>query len=251
MLMALSTWCDVEAYLQRSRSILLPIGSMEQHGPTGLIGTDSICPQVIAEAAAADDPDILLGPTFSVGCAQHHLGFPGSMTLRPSTMIAAIADWSASLRRHGFERIYWINGHGGNIATIAAAFAEVYAERSLAGANSSIPPLTMRQRNWWDLPGVMGTCQRLHPKHDGSHATASEVAVTYAAYPDQVRAISLDPKVAPNGGFTDADDYRRRFADGRIGSDPSQATVAAGKEIIAVAAAALKVDFQAFSRADT
>lgn len=251
MLMALSTWCDVEAYLERSRSILIPIGSMEQHGPTGLIGTDAICPQVIAEAAAANEPDVLVGPTFSVGCAQHHLGFPGSMTLRPSTMIAAIADWSTSLRRHGFERIYWINGHGGNIATIAAAFAEVYAERSLAGANTGIPPLSMRQRNWWDLPGVMRTCQRLHPKHDGSHATASEVAVTYAAYPDQVRDIQLDPQVAPNGGFTDADDYRRRFADGRIGSDPSQATVAAGKEIIATAAAALKDDFHAFSRAGT
>ncbi|MDP5053349.1 MAG: creatininase family protein [Congregibacter sp.] len=249
MLLALSTWCDIEAYLERSRSILLPIGSMEQHGPTGLIGTDAICPQVIAEAAAADNPDILVGPTFSVGCAQHHLGFPGSMTLRPSTMIAVIADWSASLRRHGFERIYWINGHGGNIATIAAAFAEVYAQRSLAGPDSSIPTLTMRQRNWWELPGVMSTCQRLHPRHEGSHATASEVAVTYAAYPEQVRDLVLDPKVAPSGGFTDADDYRRRFADGRIGSDPSQATVAAGKEIIEVAAAALREDFLAFANA--
>ncbi|MFT4769749.1 MAG: creatinine amidohydrolase [Glaciecola sp.] len=249
MLLSLSTWCDVEAYLERSRTILLPIGSMEQHGPTGLIGTDAICPQVIAEAAAAENPDILVGPTFSVGCAQHHLGFPGSMTLRPSTMIAAIADWCASLRRHGFERIYWINGHGGNIATIAAAFAEVYAERSLSGPNSDIAPLSMRQRNWWDLPGVMSTCQRLHPRHEGSHATASEVAITYAAYPEQVRDLVLDPKVAPSGGFTDAEDYRRRFADGRIGSDPTQATIAAGEEIISVAARALREDFFAFAKA--
>jgi creatinine amidohydrolase len=250
MLLTLSTWCDVEAYLERSRSIILPIGSMEQHGPTGLIGTDSICPQVIAEAAAGEDPDILVGPTFNVGCAQHHLGFPGTMTLRPSTMIAAIGDWCASLRRHGFERIYWFNGHGGNVATIAAAFAEVYAERSLSGPDSRLAPLTMCQRNWWELPGVMSTCQRLHPKHEGSHATPSEVAVTYAAYPAQCRSLTLDPLVAPSGGFTDAEDYRARFPDGRIGSDPTQATVEAGNEIIAAAAKALREDFLRFSQAE-
>ncbi|EED35235.1 creatininase [Luminiphilus syltensis NOR5-1B] len=246
MLLALSTWCEVEAYLERSRAIIVPIGSMEQHGPTGLIGTDSICPEVIAKAAAEDNPDLLVGPTFNVGCAQHHLGFPGSMTLRPSTMIAAIGDWCASLRRHGFERIYWLNGHGGNIATIAAAFVEVYAERSLSGPDSATPPLTLRQRNWWDLPSVMSVCKRLHPQNEGSHATPSEVAITYAAYPDQVRNVPLQPKVASSGGFTDAEDYRQRFPDGRIGSDPSQATVEAGIEIIDAAAKALQEDFSAF-----
>ncbi len=247
MMLSLSTWCDVEAYLERSRSILLPIGSMEQHGPTGLIGTDALCPQIIAEAAAAEEDDILVGPTFNVGCAQHHLGFPGSITLRPSTMIAAMQDWCASLRRHGFERIYWLNGHGGNVATISAAFAEVYAERSLSGPDSEIPPLTMRQRNWWELSGVMATCQRLHPTNDGSHATASEVAVTYAAYPEQQRRVPLEPRVAPNGSFTDAEDYRSRFPDGRIGSDPSQATVEGGQEIIDAAAKALRDDYRRFA----
>ena len=247
MLLKLSTWCDVEAYLEKSRAILVPIGSMEQHGPTGLIGTDALCPEIIAEAAAADDPDILVGPTFSVGCAQHHLGFPGTITLKPSTMIAAMADWAASLRRHGFERIYWLNGHGGNVATIGAALAEIYAERSFTGPDSSVPPLTMVQRNWWELPGVMSVCQRLHPQNDGSHATASEIAVTYAAYPEQVRNISPTPVVAPNGGFTDAEDYRSRFADGRIGSDPTQATIDGGKVIIAAAAEAVRREFRAFA----
>jgi creatinine amidohydrolase len=250
MLLNLSTWRDVEDYLKRSRTILIPIGSTEQHGPTGLIGTDALCPQIIAEAAGADDPDMLIAPTFAVGCAQHHLGFPGSITLRPSTMIAAMSDWCASLRRHGFERIYWLNGHGGNIATIAAAFAEIYAERSFTGPQSSVAPLTLKQRNWWELPGVMSVCQRLHPNNDGSHATASEVAVTYAAFPGQVRDLPLDPPVAPMGSFTDAEDYRSRFADGRIGSDPSQATVEGGQEIISAAAKALRDEFARFDRGE-
>ena len=79
MQLQLQTWQEVETYLQTSRGIILPIGSTEQHGPTGLIGTDAICAEVIArgvgEAAGA-----LVAPTISVGMAQHHLGFAGSMT---------------------------------------------------------------------------------------------------------------------------------------------------------------------------
>lgn len=246
MQLELSTWCDIEAYLKRSTAILIPIGSIEQHGPTGLLGTDALCPTIIANAAAADDPDILIGPTFSAGCAQHHLGFPGTITLRPSTMIASLVDWCGSLRRHGFTRIYWINGHGGNIATISAAFSEVHAQRSFA-VETTVPELKLRQRNWWELAGVMGVCKKLHPTHDGSHATASEIAVTYAAYPDRERKLTLDPRVAPQGSFGDALDYRSRFPDGRIGSEPTQASIENGQLIIDAAAKALRDDFRRFA----
>lgn len=249
MQLSLSTWPEIEAYLETSRALLIPIGSTEQHGPNGLLGTDAICPERIAQAAVPlCERPILVGPTFSVGCAQHHLDFPGTITLRPSTMIAAIKDWCTSLRRHGFERIYWLNGHGGNVATISAAFSEVYAERSLDGASTKIPRMTLRQKNWWELNGVQAKCQELHPSGDGFHATASEVAVTYAAYPDQVREVAMQPKIAPIAGFTDAENYRRNFPDGRIGSDPSQSTPENGQRIIDCAAQALAQDFDAFSQ---
>src|SRR6516164_5605019 len=136
------TWMEVEAYLRSSRAIILPIGSTEQHGPTGLIGTDAICAEVIAkgvgEAAGA-----LVAPTIAVGMAQHHLGFAGSITLRPSTLIAVLQDMIASLVKHGFERFYVLNGHGGNIATLVAAFSEIYAAHSLSAA-ANAPPIKCR-----------------------------------------------------------------------------------------------------------
>ncbi|WP_088332860.1 creatininase family protein [Lacimicrobium sp. SS2-24] len=246
MLLTQSSWMEVEDYLQRSTSILVPIGSIEQHGPNGLLGTDAICPQVIAEHAQGLT-DMLVGPTFSVGCAQHHLGFAGTITLRPSTMIASMLDWTASLQRHGFERIYWLNGHGGNVATINAAFAESYAARSFATTPSRLE-LLHKLQNWWQFEQVMSLCKQLYPVGDGQHATASEVAVTYAAYPQAQKNVSMQPKIAPTGSITHAEDYRRQFPDGRIGSDPSQAKVEDGEQIIQRAAEAVAADFERFAR---
>ena len=138
MQLQLSSWPEVEAYLARSKAILIPIGSTEQHGPNGLLGTDALCPEVIGRRAG-DEAGILVGPTFNVGQAQHHMAFPGTITLKPSTMIASMVDWSESLARHGFERIYWLNGHGGNIATITAAFSEIYHGVTFAGSGAGQP----------------------------------------------------------------------------------------------------------------
>jgi creatinine amidohydrolase/Fe(II)-dependent formamide hydrolase-like protein len=243
MQLSTASWPEVEAYLAGSKGIVIPIGSHEQHGPNGLIGTDAICPEVIA-AEAAEEGGFLVAPTFGVGQAQHHLAFPGSITLRPSTMIAALNDWIASLVRHGFRRLYFLNGHGGNIATVNAAFSEAYAPWSLKGEAA---PFACALTNWWELKGVTDVCKRLFPDGEGSHATASEVAVTYYRYRAFQKRVEMRPKIAPaHGPIRDAADYRRRFPDGRIGSDPSQATPEAGAEIVAVAKAALIADVKTF-----
>ena len=252
MQLHLSTWPEVEAYLAKSKAILIPIGSTEQHGPNGLLGTDALCPEIIGKRAG-DEAGILVGPTFNVGQAQHHMGFAGTITLRPSTMIAAMQDWAQSLVRHGFERIYWLNGHGGNIATINAAFSEIYHgvtfSNGLGGshAGSNHPPLRCTLRNWWELNGVMDICRQLFPVGEGSHATPSEVSVTWAGYPQVVNSVAMSPRIAPTGPILDADDYRRRFPDGRIGSDPAQASVEAGEKIIAAAVKSVISEFRSFA----
>jgi len=244
MQLQLQTWQEIEDYLQTSRGIILPIGSTEQHGPTGLIGTDAICAEVIARGVG-DAAEALVAPTIAVGMAQHHLGFAGSMTLRPSTLIAVLKDMVESLARHGFERFYFINGHGGNIATLAAAFSEIYATRSL-GAASNHPPVKCRLKNWWQNQDVHDIAKELFGDAEGSHATPSEVSITQFANPGAIKSALLDPQVAPRGDFADAADYRRKFPDGRIGSNPALATPEAGRRLYEAAVAAIAKDYRSW-----
>ncbi len=246
MMLQLSTWQEVEAYLKTSSAIVIPVGSTEQHGPNGFIGTDALCPQVLAQGLS-DETGALVAPTISVGMAQHHLGFSGSITLRPSTLIAVVQDTVNSLARHGFNRFYFLNGHGGNIASLSAAFSEVYAESSLGTAGHNRPPLQCRLRNWWDGEGIQKLSAELFGDSEGSHATCSEVSLTYYAFPNHVKQAEMTPKIAPTGPIYDADDYRRRFPDGRIGSDPSLATAEAGARIYRTALDEIAADYKSFA----
>jgi creatinine amidohydrolase/Fe(II)-dependent formamide hydrolase-like protein len=243
MLLPFCTWPEIEAYLGHSTVVVIPIGSNEQHGPTGLLGTDWLCPEIIAREAERNDPGLLVGPTFNIGMAQHHLDFPGTIALRPSTFMAAIGDWTRSLAHHGFTRIFYLNGHGGNVATIEAAFSELYAEASFAGRRAGF---ACKLVNWWDLKGVGKLAASQFPVGHGSHATPSEIAVTQWAYPDHIKAANYAPQIAPGGPVREAGDFRARFADGRMGSDPGLATPEKGGELVKLAAASLIEQARAF-----
>ncbi|MDX1432540.1 MAG: creatininase family protein [Gammaproteobacteria bacterium] len=244
MLLQLCTWQEVDAYLENNRGIIIPIGSTEQHGPLGLIGTDAICPEVIARGVA-ERSGAMVAPTLSIGMAQHHLAFAGSISLRPSTLIAVVRDVVLSLARHGFARCYFLNGHGGNVATLNAAFSEVYAESSF-GPRGTDTPVVCKLSNWYMAPGVRRLTGELFGGAEGSHATPSEVSLTWYAYPDAVKSAPLEPRIAPSGPILDAEDYRRRFPDGRIGADSSLASIEAGERLYAAAVTDIAADYQSF-----
>lgn len=244
MQLQLSTWQEVEGYLGRSKGIIVPLGSTEQHGPIGLIGTDAICPETIARLAAAE-VEALIGPTISIGMAQHHLAFPGTVAFRPTTLIAVIRDYVLSLARNGFERFYFLNGHGGNIATAQAAFSEIYAETSFE-ARSNRPGVRCKLANWFGFPEVATLCKELYKDRDGRHATASEVAVTQYAYPDHIKRADMAPAGKAPRAFHDAEDYRRLFPDGRIEADSFLAMPEHGRRLAETSAAAVKKDYLAF-----
>lgn len=253
MRLQLMTWPEVEEYLKRSTGVIIPIGSAEQHGPTGFIGTDALCPEIVAEKLA-EEVDAVIAPTISVGMAQHHLGFPGSITLRPTTLISVIGDYVASLSVHGFDRFYFVNGHGGNIATAKTAFDEIYAESSLGTARHNRAGVRCVLRNWFECPSVHEIEAEAFGDANGSHATAGEVSLTYFGYPEDAARIKsagkLSPEIAPVGSFYDSADYRRRFPDGRIGSDPTLATEELGEKLRAAAVKDLAADYKKFLNAD-
>jgi len=245
MQLQLATWPEVEAYLATSRTVIIPIGSTEQHGPNGMIGTDALTADAIARGVG-EATGALVAPVIAVGMAQHHMAFAGSMTLRPTTLIALVRDCVVSLARHGFERFFFINGHGGNIATVTAAFSEIYAEASL-GAAGNRAGLKCVLRNWWENSQVRSLSKELFANAEGGHATPSEVSLTWFLYPAHTKPMALDPPIAPYGSFADAHDYRRAFPDGRIGSNPGLSSVEAGKRIYAAAVDALTADYKSFA----
>jgi creatinine amidohydrolase len=242
----LATWPDIERYLARSRGIIIPIGSTEQHGPNGLIGTDAICPETIATGFGTRD-EVLIAPTLSIGMAQHHLAFPGSITLRPSTLMAVIDDVTASLLRQGFRSLYFYNGHGGNVATVHAAFAEIYARRSLVQGEAA--DFHLRITNWYEGRRVRALSRTLFGDAEGSHATPSEVSLSWHAWPEAQQEVAMSPQRAPSGAFRDAEDYRRRFADGRIGSEPALASREAGSRLCEAGIEDLRESYRAFMAA--
>ncbi|HZB89874.1 MAG TPA: creatininase family protein [Stellaceae bacterium] len=244
MLLHLQTWSEVEAYLKGAKGIIVPIGSTEQHGPNGLIGTDAICAEAVAKGVGAA-AGAMVGPTINVGNAQHHMAFTGTITLRPSTLIAVIGDYVRSLARHGFERFFFVNAHGGNIATVGAAFQEIYAERSLA-AGGNAPGLRLTLKNWWETPSVHQLSKELFGKSEGSHATPSEVSLTQHLYPEAIKRVAMGEAPARQRAFTDAEDYRRLFPDGRIGSDPTLASPEHGKRFLDAAIHDIAEDYRRF-----
>lgn len=244
MLLHLSTWQEVEAYLQQSQGIILPIGSTEQHGPTGLIGTDAICAEAIARGVG-EATNALVGPTINVGMALHHTAFPGTISLQPSTLIQLVKDYLTSLTRVGFTKYFFINGHGGNIATLKAAFSESYAHL----INLNIPHgerVQCQLGNWFTCGSVYKLAKELYGNQEGSHATPSEVAVTQYLYPDAIKQAPLSAEVASGHAIYSAVDFRRRYPDGRMGSNPALATPEHGKQFYNLAVKELSNSYLEF-----
>jgi creatinine amidohydrolase len=245
MRLHLSTWTEVESYLQHSQGIIIPIGSTEQHGPTGAIGTDAICAEAISTAVGAT-AQAIVAPTINVGMALHHADFPGTISLRPSTLILVIRDYVTCLARSGFTKFFFINGHGGNIATLKAAFSETYAHLS----DLNIPNADRVEcvtANWFMGSGVYRLAKELYGDREGSHATPSEIALTQYIYPEAIKSTPLDPDLlTKERKILGAADFRRRYPDGRMGSDPSLATPEHGKQFFDVAVKELTANYLEF-----
>jgi len=123
------TWPEVEAARQSIQLVVVPVGSTEQHGPNTTFDTDTVRAYGFCKLLEkAMHPRLLVAPPVTVGISYHHLKFPGSLTLKPETMIQYLVDLAWSFAQHGFKRLLFINGHGGNRPVLELACVRIKHE---------------------------------------------------------------------------------------------------------------------------
>lgn len=251
MILQDATWQEVERYLGTRSDILIPVGSTEQHGPTGPIGTDAICAEAVA-GAAADRCGALVAPTLAYGQAQFNLAFPGTISITAVTQMRLVTDIVGSLADQGFTHFYFVNGHGGNRAPIEAAIQDIYHQRR------GRPPIRCRLRAWWEFDPVNKIRREAYGAWEGIHATPSELSIAIAQArmtasdaPTSEDLVPCDPVMLQDHAgdrHLDAASHRDMFPDGRIGSDPWLATQEAGERLLNAAAEAVVEDLTAFRK---
>ncbi|HYZ33303.1 MAG TPA: creatininase family protein [Crenalkalicoccus sp.] len=207
---------------------VLPVGSLEQHGPHLPVWTDSYCAHEIAlrGAAAAGDLPVVVLPPMWMGLSEHHLPFGGTITLDHATYQAVLRCVVRSLRAEGFARLLIVNGHGGNVDPLAVAVRELAAEFGIpivsitwpAAAPAEIRAILTTQ------PGVQ-------------HACEGETSLWLALDPAQVRqdriaeAVS-NPPPESRPGFIRFWSFAERAPRTGVRGDPRAATAEKGERIL-------------------
>jgi creatinine amidohydrolase len=128
------------------------------------------------------------------------------------------------------------------VATMKAAFSETYDHLASLG----IDDVRCTVNNWYMGRDVYQLAQKLYGDQEGSHATPSEVALTWYVYPEAIKTGELT--IEPGKGHTiySAKDFRQQYPDGRMGSNPALATAEHGKQFYDAAVKAISNDYLKF-----
>lgn len=197
-------WMDVEAYLKTDDRLILVTGATEQHGYLSLL-TDIKIPLALAEAASQQS-GVLVAPPLNFGCSPYFLAYPGTLSLRASTLMDVIEDLVRSAHQTGFRRLLVLNGHGGNLP----------ARARLREIANSLPELRLAWYDWWLSHSVETVALKYDLKP--THANWLE------AFPfTLVGELPTEPKIPPRvPDLMDAKTARQLYGDGSFGG-PYQA----------------------------
>lgn len=225
------------AALDRDGTVLiLPLGSVEQHGHHMPLGTDTLLAQAVSLAAAEKAGNVAVLPPPWYGFAAHHMHFAGSVTLRPETLIAVAEDVVGSVVKHEFRRILIVNGHGGNGGVIDVLASTLGREHYGAARIAAL--------SYFQLAGKAIAELRRSEAGGMGHAGEFEAAMMLHVRPELVRmksAVSVYPDTGSSYLTTDllGDSAVRTYHDvidlsqtGTLG-DPSLATPEAGSRFFA------------------
>lgn len=128
-LMEEMSWMEVRDALQNVQVAIIPIGSHEQHGPYLSESCDTVLAQRFAGLVGMRMfPHVIVTPSVVFGISFHHMTFPGTISLMPETLTYVLRDIVRSLTHHGIRKYLFLNGHGGNNATINTAAVSIGQE---------------------------------------------------------------------------------------------------------------------------
>ena len=220
-----------EAIASGVDTVIITIGSTEQHGLHLPLGTDAIMGEALGQRVARALGDTLLAPGMRIGCSEHHMDFAGSLTLSRQTFIGVVGDICRSLARHGFRHIVLLPTHGGNFAPLAKAVEAIRPE--LSGVNLIA---------FTDLMAFMdeifqtGKARKVTPEQAGAHAGEFETSIMLYLRPDLVAVDKAQPgyvgdqlRIAP---LVFEKGFRAVTANGVLG-DPRNASAANGEAYMA------------------
>lgn len=213
--------------LGRRPVVIVPCGSVEQHGPHLPLDVDIVDALALAAAAAdaVDEFPVIVAPPIWSGLAHYKMGHIGTITLRFDTYVAVVSDVCRSIHANGFERIVLLNGHGGN-RSINQAIAVKLAEEDVF-----ILPIT-----YWDMAPEILRDESERDHGSIGHAGEWETSLQLFLRPDLVDGSriagdeerqDLSPEVRAYTGFAE----RRRERAGGVHGDPTVATAEKGERL--------------------
>jgi creatinine amidohydrolase len=202
------TWPEVEAAIEAGRTtVVVAVGAVEQHGPHLPLLVDAVRGDRLALDVARRLGDALVAPTIRVGCSEHHMGFPGTLSLRRTTLEAICLDYCVSLARHGFRKVCLVPSHGGNFGPL---------KDMLDDLNRAVAP-GCEVRAYTDLNGFLDVWTRAVEEAGelgarvGGHADIAESSEMLVIRPDLVREERAEEGYP---GGTDGPLLDRIFRDG-------------------------------------
>jgi creatinine amidohydrolase len=175
---------EFQRYVDADAVVIIPVGAMEQHGNHLPINTDTNCCFTIAKTAAetiGDIPVLVLPPIWA-GYSPHHMILEqpqGSITLSYNTFADLLTDIAASVHAHGFRRILFLNGHGGNVPLVQSIRLKLLEQKGI----SSVHGFT-----YWELPGVPEAMRAMSETDKGSigHSGEFETSLQLFLQPELV-----------------------------------------------------------------
>lgn len=171
------TWTEIQEQFKKNKVILIPMGSMEQHGSHSING-DFLAATHVAEKVAQKSNNLYL-PTIPFGNSSYFKSFPGTISLREDTVTRIVKDIIENLTDHNQYKIVFLNGHAGNKSSITTAVREL---------KESIDELTVYTFNLWQTltpeqkNGLYDT--ENDPSGHGSEPLSSIMRYLYSDYVD-------------------------------------------------------------------